>query len=735
MAKANLCVVSKSPPVNVLWGYSFLNQREGVPPLLSPLVVGFSYALIFTPVRLCLASPPLTHCESQEKCEKPSPVNLNLPQPDQGTSAGDLRSGPVSPRPPQKGKLLISMLLSSQVKDTGEETMSAQPALQARYQRYKSLQQRYAKSFDALSNLRLGVFLLGLAGFLAAYYLGYPVYAGSILLFFLLIFVLLVLKHGRVERQLNMARAMSEVNRRYLDRIDGSWVKFSDTGEEFRDAQHAYSSDLDIFGPNSLFQWISSASTYYGRECLRKLLADPSRDGNSIKKRQDAIGELTRKLDFCQQLESRGLLAEEVGQDPRRLTAYAEEPGQIKGLKVARLLPLFTMGSFTLYLTGGLFLFLPLFFLLIQSFFILYFHQKLDASLTSVYLFKKSLGCFQKMLELIESEPFDNPDLEALQAQLSDRSESASAAMQKLDRISDAINVRYQPLFHFPLNLLFLWDVQCALSLEKWKNRYGKNVRRWFYIMGTFEAWSSLAIISHIHPTWVFPEVEDRGQTIVARGLGHPLLPPDRCVRNDMTMENTSCIVTGSNMSGKSTWLRAIGTNLVLAYAGSAVCARELKCSIMDLYTSMVIRDDLISGISTFYAELARISMILEHSRRDRPMLYLIDEIFRGTNSLDRIAGARTVLKNLSENGAMGLISTHDFELCELEQEKWCDFKNHHFEEHYENGCIKFDYRLRSGRCTTSNARYLMKMVGIQVPKQQEDHPRPLKKQPNAGDQ
>jgi DNA mismatch repair ATPase MutS len=168
-------------------------------------------------------------------------------------------------------------------------------------------------------------------------------------------------------------------------------------------------------------------------------------------------------------------------------------------------------------------------------------------------------------------------------------------------------------------------------------------------------------------------------------------------------------------MSGKSTWLRSIGINLVLAYAGSPVCAEKFVCSVMDIYTSMEIRDDLIEGVSTFYAELKRINMILEHSRRDKPMIYLIDEIFRGTNSLDRITGAQVVLRQLSQNGAIGLISTHDFELCDLEKELWAKFKNFHFQEHYVNGGIEFDYKLRPGRCSTSNARYLMKMVGIDI--------------------
>ncbi|NLB17273.1 MAG: DNA mismatch repair protein MutS, partial [Syntrophomonadaceae bacterium] len=252
--------------------------------------------------------------------------------------------------------------------------------------------------------------------------------------------------------------------------------------------------------------------------------------------------------------------------------------------------------------------------------------------------------------------------------------------------------------------------------LERWKKENGGRIRGWFDIIGTSEALASLAVILHIHPEWEFPDIQEQGQGIMARDMGHPLLQQDICVRNDIEILQYSCIVTGSNMSGKSTYLRAVGLNLVLAYSGTTVCAREFCCSMLDLFTSMVIRDDLIGGISTFYAELTRIEMILRHSRQGRSMIYLIDEIFRGTNSLDRIAGARTVLRELSRNGAIGLISTHDFELCDLEEDQEVRFRNCHFEEQYVEGGIKFDYKLRPGRCTTSNAKYLMNMVGIQVP-------------------
>jgi hypothetical protein len=342
--------------------------------------------------------------------------------------------------------------------------------------------------------------------------------------------------------------------------------------------------------------------------------------------------------------------------------------------------------------------------------------EKALIDLSRVYSFQKSLAAFRNMFLLIESEQLKDDYLSTLKSELYNQAEPASICMKRLERISDAINFRYNLIFYFIFNLFLFWDFHCAVYLERWKIQNAKKIRTWFETIGAFEALTSLSVISHIHPEWGFPELQDHGMKIHAQDFGHPLIQSEKCVRNDIEIDKYSCIITGSNMSGKSTFLRAIGMNLVLAYAGTAVCARKFRCSIMDVYTSMVIRDDLINGISTFYAELTRINMILKQADKGQPMLYLIDEIFRGTNSLDRIAGAQVVLRELSKKNVIGLISTHDFELCGLEKDPGLNFRNYHFEEQYIQGRIEFDYKLRSGRCTTSNARYLMNMVGIHVP-------------------
>lgn len=593
--------------------------------------------------------------------------------------------------------------------------MSAEQLFSQRLQHFEGVERQQKRSYDIISNLRLLVFIAGVAAALLAGYLGTALQALYVGLPFLLIFFYFIHRHHQVEIRLTTAQAMVKINQQYLDRMDGQWVKFADQGQEFVEFDHPYSNDLDIFGPKSLFQWISIAQTYFGRQQLYQLLAAPPKELDAILARQKAVSELAGKLEFCQGLECRGSMAAEAGRDPEKLIAYAEETHSV-GLfiKIIRFLPLFTAASLVSYFLNWMPLQIPVILLLIQGLVVLLTYKKAGAPLRRVYSFHKSLGAYGSMLELIEGEPLQTPYLSSLQAQLFEQNESASAAMRHLEKISGSIDLNYS-MFYLVINIGLLWDIQCAVRLADWKYRYGQRVGCWLRVIGTMEALGSLAVIAHIHPDWVYPEIEDQGQRIFAHGLGHPLLHPDKCVHNDIDIDDYSCIVTGSNMSGKSTWLRSIGINLVLAYAGGPVCAREFFCSVTDIYTSMEIRDDLLEGVSTFYAELNRINMILEHSRLGKPMIYLIDEIFRGTNSLDRITGAQVVLKQLSQNGAIGLISTHDFELCDLEKEAWANFKNYHFKEQYVKGRIEFDYKLRPGRCNTSNARYLMKMVGIDI--------------------
>lgn len=341
--------------------------------------------------------------------------------------------------------------------------------------------------------------------------------------------------------------------------------------------------------------------------------------------------------------------------------------------------------------------------------------NKVNKILDTVYAYKTKVGVYQRLLQVIEKQNFKDAYLLELKADLFNADIAASQKLKELDNIVGAVSFKYNPIVFFIINNLFFWDFHCVFALEKWKARSGLALRKWVINIGIYEALVSLAMILQLNPKWCFPKFDQAQLFFMAEEMGHPLITDQQRVTNDLKIDNQIAVITGSNMSGKTTLLRTIGINLVLAYAGAPVCARNFESSIMEIYTSMRISDDLNSGISTFYAELLRIKMIIDFSKNERPMIFLIDEVFRGTNSRDRVIGARNVLLNLNKFWVIGLISTHDYDLCELEKDKSGRVVNYHFIESYTKDEIKFDYRLKPGSCKTSNAKYLMKMAGIEI--------------------
>jgi DNA mismatch repair ATPase MutS len=296
---------------------------------------------------------------------------------------------------------------------------------------------------------------------------------------------------------------------------------------------------------------------------------------------------------------------------------------------------------------------------------------------------------------------------------LNSRGEKASEQIKRLEKIADRISNRENAMF-FPINVLLLWDYHSMMALERWKIQSGKNIEKLMETIGKAEALCSLAALCCDYPDWVIPEFTASPSVVRAKSLGHPLLG-ERKVCNDLSIEKPACalLITGSNMSGKSTYLRTAGINLVLAYAGAPVCASYMKCSVMDIHTCMRVNDNLEKNISSFYAEILRIKDIVNASKGSRQVFFLLDEIFKGTNSQDRHAGAESLIKNLCRNGAAGMVSTHDLELGALEGESGGQVKNYHFQEHYMDNEIHFDYKLRPGVSTTRNALYLIRMAGI----------------------
>jgi DNA mismatch repair ATPase MutS len=584
----------------------------------------------------------------------------------------------------------------------------------------KNLKLKKSGLSDILSKIRLVVFITGVVLSILCFKKGYSFYGFLAILVFLVAYLVIVVKHNSVKELLERINCKIIINQNYLDRNNEEWIHFKDSGNDFVDDEHPYTSDLDIFGLKSIFQWMNVSYTFKGREILSDILKSPEKDIEVIKSRQEAVKELSKKIDFTQELQCEGMLAKEIHNNPKELIEYAENPSELFERKWVEilfyLLPFITISVTVLYcFKYPVPAFVPFTMFLIQIIFTGIGSLKVAPVLSNVHKFKTSIEAYKNIIKMIEKENFEAEYLRTLQNELIVNNKKASVKIKSLERIVEAIDLRYNAIPYIILNIVVLWDYHCLFALEEWKRTNGRLINKWFHSVGCMEAISSLGVTIQTNPNWRFPGFTKKAMKLNAKNLGHPLISQNKRVNNNLEMENNICIITGSNMSGKTTLLRTLGMNLVLAYSGAPVCADKLECSIMEIFTSMRVSDDLNSGISTFYAELLRIKKIVEYSKEKLPMIFLIDELFRGTNSRDRIIGAKSLLINLDKPWIIGMISTHDFELCDLSNERDGRVVNYHFTESYENNRIKFDYKLRDGRSSTTNAKFLMRMVGIEL--------------------
>ena len=570
------------------------------------------------------------------------------------------------------------------------------------------------KSINTVATIRLFNFILIL--FIAYKYL--KIGSSNLYLSFLLIamgaLIVLVMYHSKLKNNLKFANGILLINKSYLDRIGGSWINFSDFGEDFIDKTHAYSNDLDIVGKGSLFQRINLSHNYMGRKKLADDLLYPKYNIDQILERQKSIEELGSKLDFIQNLEYASMNTKV--QDPDELITYFDQASKNSYSKVMKsflkILPIIVILISIVVLSFQIKpLYILVFFLFtLQIFFWLMGLKKNDDALEKVGKYKNNLEVYLDLLKVIEKEDFQSPLLQEIKNSLQ-ADDGAILAIRKLDMISEKINMKHSGVIYIILNILFLWDYRSVFALESWKKQYGNRVSQWINSIGKIQSLSSLSILNQIEENISFPIIV-HDKKIVAQACGHPLIQIEERINNDINIVDNILVITGSNMSGKTTFLRTIGINLVLLNAGTITLSKEFKSPIMNIYTSMRVTDDLKNKISTFYAELLRIKEILDYGKDHSNTLFLIDEIFKGTNSKDRILGAKNVLLNLNKLGLIGAITTHDFELCELDIHP--RIENYHFAEDYVEGKISFDYKIKEGRSTSTNARYLMELVGIE---------------------
>ncbi|MET0342061.1 MAG: DNA mismatch repair protein MutS [Polyangiales bacterium] len=539
-----------------------------------------------------------------------------------------------------------------------------------------------------------------------------------------LAFLAAVAWHARVLKQRHLVETRMAVHQRHLKRIAGSWQDLPSTGTEALPPTHPYASDIDLTGTGSLFQRIDVSQTVEGERALGAALASPATRA-VIQARQAAVRELAERGAFREEIETLGNAQQQRGHKLDHTpfmallgmqSVFAQKPW----LRPLSLALLAITASVIVLVQLDVLPGLAVWACVLAQGALLYsqrvaVHAALDM-LTARLGFAQA---YQAMLWAIEEERFSAPHLVQLQQELRVQDTPASQLMTRLARYEGLAQLRTQGPLYVVLNLLTLWDLLCLERIERFAREVGPHCEAWFKVVGEVELLCSLATLRHVDPSTVFPDVLEEGAAgLRAGGLVHPLLPWQSRVPNDVALEGggSALIVTGSNMAGKSTLLRSVGLNVALALAGGPVCARSFSVSVVRLRASMRIDDSLQRGASYFHAELTRLRMVVGELAEGPPVLFLVDELLRGTNAHARHQGARAVVLHLLERGALGLVATHDVALSELEDEYPGRVHNVHFTDVFEGGEMRFDYTLRDGVVKTSNALRLLAMAGIDVP-------------------
>lgn len=600
--------------------------------------------------------------------------------------------------------------------------MSPEQLYSTREERLRATVAASEQRSRSFSRARLVVFFVGLAllaGGLAAesgrllWALGVGASA--------LVFLRLVAAHQRLEETLEQQRVMADINRDALARVARDWRAIPAVPAAPAPENHPFADDLDILGHASLLQLLGAVATPDGVATLRAWLLAPA-PATTISQRQAAVAELAGVLEARQELLARAIEAtrgrggaHEAGLE--HFLEWAEGDTWLVSrpwlVWLARLLGGITVTLAVLHAVGSFSepLWLAPVLLNIVLWFVLV--RRIESTFNRAFARDSAPGREARMFEVVERQHFSAELMRALQH----RTAGACRAMHRLQRLMELADIRFTTLVHFPLNALTLWDFHVLTAVEQWQRSCGRHARDWFRAVGEIEALSSLAGLRHDNPGWALPSFTD-DPVLEAAGLGHPLLPDRTRVVNDVRVgpPGTFLFVTGSNMSGKSTLLRAIGVNAVLAQAGGPVCASSMRMPRLIVTTSMRVQDSLEEGVSYFLAALRRLKQILEqattHAPEEGVLLYLLDEILQGTNTAERQIAVRMILGELLRTRAIGAVTSHDLSLADEESLAGAAVAVH-FEEHFEADTMTFDYRLRPGVATSRNALKLMKMVGI----------------------
>jgi hypothetical protein len=567
---------------------------------------------------------------------------------------------------------------------------------------------------ERLSYLRLAAFavlvivaILGWRGTVSPWWLAVPVVA----------FGWLVKRHDTIIRRRDFAARAIQFYERGTARVEDRWPGTGEPGDRFVDTHHLYANDLDLFGRGSLFELLSIARTRAGEETLAAWLTAPAAPPE-IHARREAISELTPALDLRERVALAGADVR-AGIHSEALIAWADAPPVLERAWprwIAAALTLAAVASAAWWTaTGDAGFFVVV--VVLEIVFSTPLRARVDKALHAADGPARDLDILAYVLLQLEAQRFGSPRLRALRDTLETHGVAASRAIHRLHQLVEWHDWQHNPFFAI-IGAALLWGTHIAFAIEHWRRQHGAHVAVWLRTVAEFEALSSLSTYRYEHPDDPFPEIVEAGSAAYdGVDLGHPLIPATRVVRNDVPLVAPTrlFVVSGSNMSGKSTLLRTVGINAVLAFAGGPVRARSLRLTPLVIGATLRIQDSLQEGRSRFYAEITRIREIADRATGPVPVLFLLDEIFHGTNSHDRLVGASGVLRSLVDRGAIGLITTHDLALTAVAAELAPRAQNAHFEDRLAAGEIHFDYRLKPGAVTRSNAIALMRAVGLDV--------------------
>ncbi|RTQ49292.1 DNA mismatch repair protein MutS [Hymenobacter gummosus] len=585
---------------------------------------------------------------------------------------------------------------------------------------YAAEERHFAGRHSAIAWLRLAVVLLVAGGSWWLFRHSLNLAGVGCLLGGYAVFMLIMRWHGRVGYELRQRQLLRRINQEELDRLAGKLAGF-DAGQRYADPQHPYTADLDVFGPHSLFQLLSRTTSRLGQDQLAGWLQAPAAPAE-VQARQQAVAELAPDVAWRQNWQARARHFPKQSDDPRPFLAWMHEPDFYQGrgwlLALLAVLPPLGIVGTVLWLDGesG---WLPAVPLLLMYGLNHRFRQQRDTVFERCMDMYDVLRAYRDQLRHLEARACTAPRLAALRAVLLAHGAPASAYVGRLARIAQNFSLRWSTLAGFFANNLLMWDFFWMWRLERWKGQLGGRLEPWLEAVAETEALTSLAATQYANPGWAVPALVEEPLTYEAAELAHPLIFSPGRVANDFatTGPGRTGLVTGSNMSGKTTFLRTVGINGVLALAGGPVCAARLRIGPMLLFTAMRTQDNLAESTSSFYAELKRLRQLLDLTEAGQPVFFLLDEILKGTNSRDRHDGARGLIRQLHRRPASGLVSTHDLELGDLARELPGFVTNYSFNSDIVGDEIRFDYRLTPGLCREFNASKLMELMGIELEK------------------